>query len=162
MLELSPRQRTELRERCEQAHPSEACGLLQGLRCDTSWKVSRIVPTRNVATKSSHERFEIDPDEFLRAALAARAQGEEIIGVHHSHPDRPAAPSVADFQEAQPGWVYLIVSVDDGRSADERAWTLAEGSPEGFVEIPVVVKTGAADATRPADITRAADATTRV
>ncbi len=53
-------------------------------------------------------------------------QGLLLIGFFHSHPDHPARPSEFDREHALPWWSYVIVSVQQGHSADVLSWALRE------------------------------------
>lgn len=123
-----------LREQAESAWPLEACGLLEavteagpGPADDDAVRPVRI--RRLVFCRNTHadpgRRFEIDPEDFLRAEHAARARGRAIAGVWHSHPHGDAAPSATDRAAAWPGWSYLIAGVTNARMIDLRCWRLA-------------------------------------
>ena len=94
--------------------PEECCGLLVGDR--GSAVATRFVPTTNIA--HSAKLYTIDPKEHLKAELAAEAEGLEIIGIVHSHTHTQAYPSPTDVAQAvDPGWHYVIVSLQTGKAA---------------------------------------------
>jgi len=64
----------------------------------------------------------------------------KIIGVFHSHPDHPAAPSQTDLHFAVPWYSYLITSVRSGRAHESRAWRL-DPSEASMQEEPLEVRT---------------------
>ena len=66
-----------------------------------------------------------------RKALEAqlRAEGLEIVGYYHSHPDHPAVPSGFDTAHAWPWYSYLIVRVEGGRGREAASWTLDDEQP---------------------------------
>ena len=110
------------------ARPREACGLLLGAedrRGPSEVAVRRILLARNVA--SAPDRFEVDPGDVVRADRTARAAGMRIVGVWHSHPERPPRPSSADRAGAWKGISQLVLSVDDGGLVEARSY---RGSPE--------------------------------
>lgn len=115
-----------LRKACEVAYPEEACGLLLGRMEGDCRFVVEAMPGTNL--DGSAEQFTLDPADFVRADSRARDRGLEIVGVFHSHPDRPARPSRADESAAQPGWSYVVASVDGdgsrGSVSDMRSWAL--------------------------------------
>src|SRR2546430_8129940 len=51
--------------------------------------------------------------------------GLEVIGVYHSHPDHPPAPSAFDREHAWPWLSYVIVGVGQGRAGEVKSWVLA-------------------------------------
>jgi proteasome lid subunit RPN8/RPN11 len=61
----------------------------------------------------------------MRAELAARKEGRDVLGFYHSHPDHPAEPSDFDREHALPFYSYIIVSVEKGRAVNLRSWELA-------------------------------------
>lgn len=126
-LHLSPPLLDELKARCEEAYPFEACGLLLGERVPREGKgpkavVRRVHPARNLNAAHPEPRFHLDPADFAAADALARRERLEILGVYHSHPDRPESPSAEDAEQAQAGWAYVIVAVrGDGRQGSGRA-----------------------------------------
>ena len=46
---------------------------------------------------SSENRFFMTGDEMRAIDAQCRAEGIDIIGFYHTHPDHPARPSVTDF-----------------------------------------------------------------
>lgn len=130
-LHLPPALRAEVETRVRAGYPSETCGLLLGRRSERQCVVSRVLQARNLNQERSRDRYELDPRDYLAADLDARAKGEDIVGVWHSHPDHPAQPSDTDLAAAWPEWSYLIVSVSGERVLDLRSWRLRK---EGFEE----------------------------
>jgi proteasome lid subunit RPN8/RPN11 len=63
----------------------------------------------------------------MRAELAARKEGRDVLGFYHSHPDHPAEPSDFDREHALPFYSYIIVSVDKGKAGNFRSWELTPG-----------------------------------
>ncbi len=82
-------------------------------------------------------RYLIGPDDVVALERQAARDGLRVVGYYHSHPDAPAIPSDYDREHAWPWYIYLIVSVRDGRATEARAWRLL-GDRSGFegVEIP--------------------------
>lgn len=131
ILYLPPALRAELQTHVRAGYPCETCGLLLGRRSNGQRDVSRVLPARNLNQERSLDRYELDPKDYLAADREARASGEEIVGIWHSHPDHPAQPSDTDLAAAWPEWSYLIVSVSAEGVLDLRSWRL---SKDGFAE----------------------------
>jgi proteasome lid subunit RPN8/RPN11 len=112
-------------------YPFETCGVLVGRQTNGQIEVVRAEPARNLNTERAHDRYDLDPGDFLAADERARADGFEIVGIWHSHPDHPARPSETDRAAAWEGWSYMIVSVSRNGIADLRSWRLQS---EHFVE----------------------------
>lgn len=88
--------------------PLEACGLLAG----RDGQVEKVLLVRNQA--QSPVRFVMDPYEQLAAFEWIDAQGLELIGIFHSHPDGPMGASATDIEEAAYEVVHIIWSRLEG------------------------------------------------
>ena len=124
------------------AYPVEGCGFLVGARRpDGEVVISRQLPVNNhrVADRAARTRYFISPDDFRVAEREAAADGVEVVGVYHSHPDSAAQPSSYDRENAWPWYRCLIASVIGGVVEDERAWELTDDRGR-FVEHAIRVK----------------------
>ena len=127
----------------EAAYPEEGCGILVGKFAAASAdgregvRVVRALAADNVAA-DRRRRFAIAPEVLLAAQKGARAEGLDLIGYYHSHPDHPARPSAADRRDAWPGVSYLIVPVAAGAAGEARSWRLAPETGEISEERVVV------------------------
>lgn len=121
-----------IRQHGADAYPEEGCGFLLGTV--TSDGENRVTALRRAANRRSEHRthrYELTADDYREANEAAQAQGLDVVGVYHSHPDHPARPSETDLEEATfPGYTYAIVSVHDGTPEAITAWTLAPDRSE--------------------------------
>jgi len=110
----------------EADYPAEACGLIGGA-VEAHRKVAvQLVPLANQRTDSARNRYLIDPESFRRAQEKLERDGLEVLGVYHSHPDHPPAPSAFDREHAWPWLSYVIVGVERGRAGEMKSWVLAE------------------------------------
>ena len=89
MIHLSARLRGQLEQRALAGYPHEVCGLLIGRRVERGLEVTQVLEALNVSA-DRRRRYEIDPVAYIDADDQACAQGLEIIGIWHSHPDHPA------------------------------------------------------------------------
>jgi proteasome lid subunit RPN8/RPN11 len=127
MIRLSAGAEARIRSESERSYPDECCGLLLGVDAgDGTRTVQGAAPAEN-AWKAGERgrRFAIEPGDFLRGELEARKQGMDVVGVYHSHPDRPALPSDRDLEYALPYYSYIIVAVKGGRAEELGGFTLA-------------------------------------
>jgi proteasome lid subunit RPN8/RPN11 len=139
----------KIREHGVETYPYECCGALLGrdlgfaenaVSDKKSHSISREVlslfPLVNRRDDSPRNRFSVTADDVRDAEKTAGAQGLEVIGWYHSHPDHPARPSEYDRDHAWPWYSYIIVSVYNGAPHDMTSWRLnddrAEFSPEGI------------------------------
>lgn len=137
-LRLSDAQAAELAALGEAAFPREACALLVG---DQNLRVSEIVPAANVSTDPERE-FELDPAVHIAVLRRLRESGGTnfIIGHWHSHPNGRDEPSAKDAaMVSDPGLVWLITAVHDGRALPLRAFR-AVPQGEGFGFTPLVIE----------------------
>ncbi len=135
----------KIREHGVETYPYECCGALLGTDYDglandpnqESRKVSREVlclfPLVNRRDDSPRNRFAVTADDVREAEKAASAQGLEVIGWYHSHPDHPAKPSDFDRDHAWPWYSYIIVSVHTGVPQDMTSWRLKDDR-SGYLE----------------------------
>lgn len=127
---------TIIRRALEAAYPSEGCGFLIGtLGTNGNAQVQRHEPVYNqrLDEGTGRNRYEIAPEDFLKTEKKLRAEGLDIVGTYHSHPDHPARPSEYDREHAWPVYRYLIVAVAKGEAGDARVWQLTDDRAS-FVE----------------------------
>ena len=126
-----------MREHLEHGYPNEACGALIGSATDSSYRVLDFRAMRNTITDRPRDRYALDPLEQLRVQKEAEAQGLEIIGFAHSHPDHPPIPSRFDAEHAWSFYSYLVAAVENGRLVEARSWRLND--KQSFDEEPLEI-----------------------
>ncbi len=120
----------KIREHGRSAYPHECCGLLLG-RSDRSTKsVVGLRPAVNNREDSPGNRYLISALDMLQAERETQANGLEIVGIYHSHPDHPSRPSEYDREHALPGYSYVIVSIASGDAVDLKSWHLRDDRSE--------------------------------
>jgi proteasome lid subunit RPN8/RPN11 len=130
----------EIRQHLVSAYPNEGCGFLVGNEAGPATvgepaEVTRQLPVANRREQggAARTRYLISPKDFMDAEREAAAEGLQIVGTYHSHPDVAALPSTYDREHAWPWYRYLIVSVRRGMVREERLWQLADDR-SAFVE----------------------------
>ena len=89
--------------------PNEACGLLGGQVHGSDRIAQLVIPVENML--HSPVRFRMDPLKQLEAFQYIESQNMELVGIFHSHPTGPDAPSQTDLAEFYyPGVAVLIWS----------------------------------------------------
>ena len=124
------------------SYPHEGCGLLLGTAEGERNLVAAARPLPNVWPVASEkpERFRIAEDDWRDAELDAAAEGLDVIGIFHSHPDCPPVASPRDLAWASwPGYSYLITQVVAGQASISRSWQLA-ADRSGFLEESVEIE----------------------
>ncbi|MEO1162141.1 MAG: M67 family metallopeptidase [Chloroflexota bacterium] len=108
-------------------YPNEAGGFLVGKREGDTVTVLDVIEVENVfETEEQYHRYAMTPQNWAKMEDEADEQGLVLVGYYHSHPDHPAIPSEYDRVHALPNFVYIITSVQDGESVDQKAWLLAD------------------------------------
>ena len=101
----------------EETYPHECCGILLGRAAEGDNQVVDLMRAGNTRTDSAHNRYNIAPQELIRAQREGRQRGLDIVGFYHSHPDHPAQWSVTDLAEAHWfGCSYVITAVAGGKA----------------------------------------------
>jgi proteasome lid subunit RPN8/RPN11 len=137
-----------------ETYPYECCGALLGADHDAiafdrqaSPRIVREVlglfPLVNRRDDSPRNRFAVTAEDVRDAEKAARAQGLDVIGWYHSHPDHPARPSDFDRDHAWPWYSYIIVSVHAGVPKDMTSWRLKDDRTGYFEEKILPLKVSA-------------------
>lgn len=143
-----------IRRHGAETYPHECCGALLGRDSSivedqggagkvATREVLRLHPLVNRRNDSPQNRFAMTPQDVIAAEKAAGAQGLEIVGWYHSHPDHPAQPSQYDRDHAWPWYSYVIVSVMDGEPQEMTSWRLGDDREEFSAE-PIETRRGAA------------------
>jgi proteasome lid subunit RPN8/RPN11 len=125
MIVLADRHLLEIRQHGERDYPFECCGLLMGRFESDRKNVSETYPISNAREEDAkRNRFLIRPEELMRGEKHARAQGLEVVGFYHSHPDDRAVPSQYDLEHAWPTYSYIVVAVENAKAGDVRSWEM--------------------------------------
>lgn len=94
-------------EHSREGKPEEICGILRGVGL-TAYEAMR---GENIASERI-ENYEVDPKTLLRQ-FDFEDQGEEMMGIYHSHPVSVAYPSATDAWNAHyPESIYFICSLE--------------------------------------------------
>jgi proteasome lid subunit RPN8/RPN11 len=108
-------------------YPFEICGLLIGRLHGQEVETVRVTRGRNLVQERRRDRYLLDPDDFLAADRQAQAEGLEIVGFWHTHPDHPARPSQVDLEAAWEGYSYVIIATMATGAVELRSWRLQGG-----------------------------------
>lgn len=129
-------------EHCRRELPNEACGILGG----RDGRIESVHPV--ISVNPSPSRFAMDPAGQFRALDEISRSGHEVVGIYHSHPGGPAAPSSVDLEAAcwpgtmvpnYPGAIQLIVSLQHADDPVVKGYATTAGA---FVEVPVILNNG--------------------
>jgi proteasome lid subunit RPN8/RPN11 len=141
-LQLSQQLYDELRAHGEETYPHECCGIMMGKTSGEDIQVAGLIRAGNTRTDSAHNRYNIAPQELIKAQREGRKAGLDIVGFYHSHPDHPAQWSQTDFAEAHWfGCAYVITAVAKGKAEITNSFLLAGTGEEDkvFTNQPIIV-----------------------
>lgn len=93
----------------------------------------------NVAPERQEVRYRIAPKEHRQIEDEAEAQGMEIAGYYHSHPNHAAYASRFDTDDAWPNAFYLIVSCIEREVKDAKVFQKPDWDATEMVEEPLQV-----------------------
>lgn len=127
-----------MREHLERGYPNEACGALLGRVNGAVHEVVDFRAMRNTVTDRPWDRYALDPLEQLHVQKQAEANGLEIVGFAHSHPDHPPVPSHFDAEHAWTFYSYLVASLQKGKLTEARSWRLDDRSEFGEEPLEII------------------------
>jgi proteasome lid subunit RPN8/RPN11 len=106
--------------------PEEICGVIRGRRL----VAGEVYRGRNIAEERI-ENYTLDPETLL-LQFRFEAQGDEMMGVYHSHPVSVAYPSATDawWSAAYPDSIYFICSLEFDNAPVIRAFRLGQHAPD--------------------------------
>jgi proteasome lid subunit RPN8/RPN11 len=120
-LSLSTEQLQQMITHVNSQVPFEACGLLAG----NNSKVKTVLEVTNQA--QSAVQFVMDPIEQLNAFEWIESNGQELIGIFHSHPTGPETVSPTDIAQAAYAVVHVILARRDDGSWHARGFWIKDG-----------------------------------
>lgn len=120
-----------------ETYPNECCGFVFGMDLVEGRQVIEVRRAPNANEGDQRKRFEIDPFDYLKAERYALKKDITLVGIYHSHPDHPAAPSEHDLKQAVPFFSYLILSTEKTKVKDITSWQLEH---QKFVEEELVIE----------------------
>jgi proteasome lid subunit RPN8/RPN11 len=105
-----------------QAYPNECCGAMLGTIDDGNKNVSEAIALENAFEGAQAARYELRPEDLLKADRAARERGMDLIGIYHSHPDCDAYFSTTDLQNSCPWYSFVVLSIQKGEFHHANSW----------------------------------------
>jgi len=120
---LSSKHHTQIANHAQAGYPSEVVGIIAGSK--THNRISLVQSLENERSDTNN-RYKVSGLTLYRATQALEAEGLDILGYYHSHPDHPSQYSDFDRDHALPNLSYLIISVQKGTAAQLQSWRLTE------------------------------------
>src|SRR5262249_27361899 len=104
----------EMVRHAKSTFPNECCGAMLGATDGDNKTVKRAVPLENAHQGPQQERYELRPEDLMRADREARQAGMDLIGIFHSHPDCDAYFSQTDLKNSCPWYSFVVLSIKNG------------------------------------------------
>ena len=137
MLYLNKADYEKILSHCVEGLPNEACGLIGGVKEEGKKYIKKVYLLTNI--DASNEHFSMDPKEQLEAVKDMRANGYELLGNFHSHPESPSRPSEEDKRLAYDSKVnYLILSLMEQDNPVLKSFNIDEEKNVTVEEIEIV------------------------
>ncbi len=132
MLLISRQLATRLLGAAQAAPHCKVCGLIGG----RDGQPLHHYPVANAAADPATE-FRLDSAQRDQAEQDLHANGEELLGVYHSHPATPPLPSASDLQACgDSAGLLFVISLNTKGVLEMRAFEPTAG---GAAEVPLQV-----------------------
>jgi proteasome lid subunit RPN8/RPN11 len=115
MIKIEPGAWQIMVDHAQSTFPDECCGVMLGTTEGDAKHVTTAVAVENAYKGKQEDRYEIRPEDLLAADKDARAQGLDLIGIFHSHPDCDAYFSKTDLENSCPWYSFVVLSVKGGK-----------------------------------------------
>jgi proteasome lid subunit RPN8/RPN11 len=99
----------------ERTYPNECCGVMLGHIQGEMKRVTEAVALENAFNGAQQERYELRPQDLLKAEQEARRHGLDLVGIFHSHPDCDAYFSETDLKNSCPWYSFVVLAVHRGK-----------------------------------------------
>lgn len=103
-------------------YPNECCGAMLGTIDGDTKNVREAIGLDNAFEGAQAARYELRPEDLLKADKAARDRGMDLIGIYHSHPDCDAYFSTTDLQNSCPWYSFVVLSIQKGEFDHANSW----------------------------------------
>ena len=115
MIQIQPEAWQIMVSHAQATYPNECCGAMLGTIDGDTKTVKVGVVIENAFTGVQHERYELRPEDLLKADREARSRGMDLIGIFHSHPDCDAYFSETDLKNSCPWYSFVVLSIYKGQ-----------------------------------------------
>lgn len=122
MIRIEPDAWREMVSHACATYPNECCGAMLGSVGDAGKIVRVALPLENAYEGARHSRYELRPEDLLRADREARSRHMDLVGIYHSHPDCDAYFSETDLKNSCPWYSFVVLSVRGGAFDHANSW----------------------------------------
>ena len=125
MIRIEPEAWREMVAHAQSTYPNECCGAMLGTTSANGGAgktVSIALRLENAYTGERGSRYELRPEDLLRADREARSRNLDLVGIYHSHPDCDAYFSQTDLQNSCPWYSFVVLSIRNGAFDHANSW----------------------------------------
>lgn len=122
MIEIEKEPWEQMVAHARATYPNECCGAMLGNLDGGRKLVSATMPLENASQANRRIRYELRPEDLLRADREARARNMDLIGIYHSHPDCGAYFSETDLKNSCPWYSFVVLSIQQGEFDHANSW----------------------------------------
>jgi len=121
MIQIEPQPWRQMLEHARATYPNECCGAMIGSVGES--KVVRVaMPLENSYQGAQQARYELRPEDLLKADREARSRNMDLVGIYHSHPDCGAYFSETDLKNSCPWYSFVVLSIQKGEFDHANSW----------------------------------------
>ena len=122
MIRIHPEAWQQMVAHARATYPNECCGAMLGTINGDSKAVQVSLPLDNAYEGAQASRYELRPQDLLRADKEARSRKLDLVGIYHSHPDCDAYFSETDLKNSCPWYSFIVLSIRDGAFDHANSW----------------------------------------
>jgi proteasome lid subunit RPN8/RPN11 len=122
MIRIEEQPWRQMVEHARSTYPNECCGVMLGSVDDGQKRVAVAMPMDNASAGSQRARYELRPEDLLKADREARNRGMDLVGIYHSHPDCGAYFSETDLKNSCPWYSFVVLSIQKGEFDHASSW----------------------------------------
>jgi proteasome lid subunit RPN8/RPN11 len=122
MIRIEPDAWREMVAHAQATYPNECCGAMLGAIDDGQKTVRIALPLENAYAGAHGSRYELRPEDLLRADKDARSRKLDLVGIYHSHPDCDAYFSQTDLKNSCPWYSFVVLSIRNGAFDHANSW----------------------------------------
>jgi proteasome lid subunit RPN8/RPN11 len=121
MIQIQPEPWRQMVEHARATYPNECCGAMLGSVGED--KVVQVaMPLENSYEGAKQARYELRPEDLLKADREARSRKMDLVGIYHSHPDCGAYFSETDLKNSCPWYSFVVLSIQKGEFDHANSW----------------------------------------
>ena len=122
MIRIEPGPWQQMVAHARATYPNECCGAMLGVIEDGQKNVQAALPLDNAYQGAQASRYELRPEDLLRAEKQARSRNLDLVGIYHSHPDCDAYFSETDLKNSCPWYSFVVLSIRSGAFDHANSW----------------------------------------